>query len=59
MLQHCEEYPGKMQLEAFLEDTFEDYDAEETIEYKQWIHTNRHTLETCQKNFENFMDTFI
>lgn len=56
MLQRCEKCPGKGGLETYLSNMFKDYDPDELIQYKQWIHTDRDTLETHQKAAEDFIE---
>ena len=36
--------PGVEPIQTFLNDAFKDYDPEETIEFKQWVHIDRDTL---------------
>lgn len=40
-LRHCNECPSNQNLIRFLEEKFGDYDENDTIEYKQWISTDR------------------
>ena len=54
MLHRCEMCPGVEPLQTFLNDAFKDYDPEETIECKQWVHTDRDTLNMRQLQTEDF-----
>lgn len=55
MLHRCEDCPGEDGLKEFLAETFKDSDPEELIEFKQWIHTDRDTLDTKQLPAEDFI----
>ena len=56
MLHHCEHCPGPEGVEAAIATYFKDNDPEELIEYKQWIHTDRDTLETQQLSTEEYVE---
>jgi hypothetical protein len=52
----CKECPGPLKVKEMLENIFEEHDTE-TITYKQWLKTDRSTLETIIKSSEDFLDT--
>lgn len=56
MLGRCEECPGIEGLKEFLINSFADYDPDDIIEFKQWIHTDRDTLDTKQLPMEDFIE---
>lgn len=56
MLHRCEECPGEEGLKQFLANIFEDCDPEDVIEFKQWVHTDRDTLDTKQLTTEDFIE---
>lgn len=56
ILQRCQNCPSEDALTAYLEQIFEDWDLEELIEYKQWVHNDRETLETHVLTVDNFTE---
>lgn len=56
MLHRCESSPGKEELERFLEKIFEDNDPDDIIMFKQWVHTDRDTLDTKRLTTEDFIE---
>ncbi|KAG8230551.1 hypothetical protein J437_LFUL008374 [Ladona fulva] len=56
MLQRCKSCPGEEALIDHLEEILEDRDMNETIEFKQWVHTDREPLETNVPSVENFIE---
>ena len=59
MLHRCEMCPGVEPLQTFLNDAFKDCDSVETIEFKQWVHTDRDTLDMRQLQAEDFTAELI
>lgn len=55
MLHRCEVCPGEDGLKKFLTDTFEEKDPEDLLVFKQWIHTDRDTLDTKQLSIEDYI----
>lgn len=56
MLQRCESCPGKEALEKYVCDVFDEFDPADQISFKQhWIHTDRHTLNTCLLITDDFI----
>lgn len=56
MLHRCQNCPGEDAVKVYLEEIFQDWDAEESIEFKQWVHTDHETLETNVLTVENFIE---
>jgi hypothetical protein len=54
----CKECPGPPKVKEIPENIFEE-NANETITCKQWLTTDRLTLETTIKSTEDFLDTLI
>jgi hypothetical protein len=60
MLHRYEECPGTEPLEEFHQTSFNDSDPEDMIEFKQWIHTDRDTLDTKQlRESTSFRENFF
>lgn len=59
MLHHCEACPGEKALKDYLDKVFEECDLDDEIEFKQWVHTDRDTLETKQKPIEDFAEELV
>ena len=57
MLQRCQNCPGEEALIAYLEEIFKDW--EESIEFKQWVQTNREALETSILTVENLIEKLV
>ncbi len=55
MLHRCDTCPGEEALEEFLLSAVGDFDPEETISFKQWVHTDREALITKQLPIEEFV----
>lgn len=56
MLHRCEECPGEGALKEYLADFYKDNNPEEIIEFKQWLQTDRHTLDRKQLSIEDFVN---
>ena len=54
MLGRCEKCPGPEGLKEFLVSASVNSDTDDIIELKQWIHTDRDTLDTKQLTIEDF-----
>ena len=50
--------PGKEGLQAYLNEVFEqnDFDVDDVVSYKQWVHTDRTTLVSVQSPLHEFID---
>ena len=59
MLHHCDKCPGTEMLKAYLEEQFKDFESDDAITFKQWINTERETLESLQLPAEDFIDELI
>ena len=60
MLHRCNNCPGEAGLLAFLETLMApELEAEESIQFKQWVHTDRTSLITQEETCSNFIDTLI
>jgi hypothetical protein len=59
MLGRCEKCPGPEGLKEFLINFFVDSDPDDIIEFKQWIHTDRDTLDTKQLTTEDFIEELV
>lgn len=55
MLRRCDNCPGEEPLHEYLVQIFEDSDPEATIEFKQWIQTDRANLISNQLSVEEFV----
>lgn len=55
ILHKCEECPGKTSLEESLLRVFEALNPEGTVEFEQWVQTDRATLEARQMSV-NFIE---
>ena len=55
---NCNECPGTSKLKSQLQTAFEEA-MMDTVTYKQWIAADKTTLETIEKNTEEFIDVFI
>ena len=56
MLHRCEECLGEDGVQNYLKDIFKDHDPEELIVFKQWIHTDRDTLDTKQLSVHDYIN---
>lgn len=52
MYHRCERYPGKESIEAYLSGLLQDFDPEEFIAFKQWVHTDRDTVKSSKDNLK-------
>ena len=61
MLHRCVNYPGITGLQTFLENKLEGtiLENDESIVYKQWISTDRTTLEESIKPISEYLDILI
>jgi hypothetical protein len=61
MIHRCPDCPGTERLEMYLKTAcgVEDYAADETIHYKQWLTTDRTTLEDHSKSLDEFIETLV
>lgn len=59
MLRHCDKCPSKEKLIEFLELKFEDCDAEEKVEYNQWVSTDRTEMIRCSSSVEEFIEVLV
>ena len=60
MLHRCNNCPGEAGLLAFLETLMApELEAEESIPFKQWVHTDRTSLITQEETCSNFIDSLI
>ena len=57
MLHLCELCPGKIVVQDYLAEVFNshDFDDEDIVTYKQWVHTNRTTLVTLSTSVQEFI----
>ena len=57
MLHMCEACPGRDAVEDFIRELFSanDFDEDDQINYKKWIHTDRTTLESVTATVEEFI----
>lgn len=55
MFRHCILCPPKENLIEFLKSKFESYDSNETVEYSQWVSTDRTRMIKCVSNSEDFI----
>ncbi|KAL7989329.1 hypothetical protein Chor_011995 [Crotalus horridus] len=56
MLQRCQNCPGEEALIAHFDELFEHWDLEESIEFTQWVHTDREMLETNVLIVDGFIE---
>ena len=58
MLHLCTACPGKEEFNKVLTELFEDdnYELDDTVRYKQWVHTDRTTLITVENEVHEFID---
>lgn len=54
MLHRCDKCPGKEGVTAYMANAFSKLDPEQQIEFKQWIFTDRATIEARQLPLEEF-----
>ncbi|KAM4046376.1 LOW QUALITY PROTEIN: uncharacterized protein ACNLHF_009977 [Anomaloglossus baeobatrachus] len=59
MLGRCDKCPGPEVLKEFLVNVFVNSDPEDIIEFKQWIHIDRDTLDTKQLTIEDFIEELV
>ena len=61
MLHLCENCPGKDALEDYLSEIFanNDYDTDDTIVYKQWVHTDRTSLVQLTASVQEFIQIAV
>jgi hypothetical protein len=57
MLHLCESCPGKHAIEVYLTDLFasQDFDSDDPIHYKQWVHTDRTSLVSLTVSTHEFI----
>lgn len=55
-LRHCHKCPSKDNLIEFFQLKFENYDKEQTIEYKQWVSTDRTEMIQCSSTVDEFVN---
>lgn len=60
MMQMCEKCPGRSALREYLSGVFSEnnIDFDDSINYKQWVHTDRTALINLQLPLEEFLDLF-
>ena len=58
MMQSCDSCPGKTTLIEYLTELFStnDFDMDDIINYKQWMHTDRTNLVSLQISLQEFID---
>ena len=61
MLHRCSACPGTDNLHKFLLELFseEDYDLDDVVSYKQWVHTDRTTLISVEHEVHEFIDAVM
>lgn len=59
MLRHCNNCPSKQNLVSFLQTKFGDYDDDDTIEYIQWISTDKTEMIRCSSRVDDFIDNVV
>lgn len=61
MIHRCPSCPGALVLASFLEAVckIDDFNAGEVLKYKQWVTTDRTTLQDCCMTLEEFVETLV
>jgi len=61
MIHRCPECPNVQVLQEYLESLFEanDISADDPIHYKQWVTTDRTTLQDYTKTLQDFLETLV
>lgn len=55
MLHRCEDCAGKEGILEYMTNAFCELDPDESVEFKQWVHTDRDTIETRQLPLDEFI----
>ena len=55
----CDKCPGTEMLKTSLEEQFKDFEPDDTLTFKQWVYTDRETLESLQLSAEDLKSISI